>query len=376
MERSTIITLESLDEPDTVPILGFNTVNFWTVVGPLCGGLMLGVFLDLGILSLALGLIGFVIGLAVVYASPPYLNILEAVSVWRYYLSRNTEVKNVDEAAAAVEDSLVTGIGTEEATQEFVGVTRYYPSLGIIKRDDGTYATAIKITPPNLDFSSGDELRIAQRMGDFVNEQLTFDLELWITTTPFPIRAYIDNLRERRKSGDVQSKPIMDALLDEQIQRRPEQLRASGTQLTAFYLIVELDEDTVTTSTGSEQTPMERLSTIPILGIVPEIFINVSDEKTELERTGEILRELTERTETVRQGLFDDIEAYSATQVSLAEWVLLLQRFYKGRESPGEATIRRQAVQTATFDDGTDADSHQTDESDGTQHNSPYGEPR
>lgn len=373
MERSTIITLESLDEPDTVPILGFNTVNFWTVVGPLCGGLMLGVFLELGVLSLALGVLGCVVGLVIVYAAPPYLNILEAVSVWRYYLRRDTEVRNVTEAAAAVEDSLVTGIGTEEATQEFVGVTRYYPSLGIIERDDGTYATAIKITPPNLDFSTGDELRIAQRMGDFVNEQLTFDLELWITTTPFPITEYINTLRERRESADVQSKPIMDALLDEQIQRRPEQLRASGTQLTEFYLVIELDESTVTTSTGSEQTPVERLSTIPILGIVPEIFINVSDEKTELERTGEILRELTERTETVRQGLFDDIEAYSATQVSLAEWVLLLQRFYKGREPAGEATIRRQSVQTATFDDGEGSDSSPADESGDTQQPSSHG---
>lgn len=357
MEKRNIITIESLEEPNTIPVLGIETINFWTMFGPIIAGPIVGALFGTALIGFIIGFIGSFVGIAAVYATPPHLNIKQAYQVWKTFAKKNTDVYAA--ASEVSDESLLASFKLDESTRDFLEIERYYPEIGVVKNTDGDYLGGIKLNPPNMDFSEGGEIRTAELVGGFHNEQMSFDTQLYITTEPFPLDEYIDNLKSRRESQEVQEKPIMEALLDEQIELRPKQLEQKGTQMTEFYLIVKVPADTISTSTTRERTPIERLSDIPVLGIFAEIFINISSNKSDLEEHGESLRELQDRLQTVQRGLVGSLEGWDGHQITLAEWMFYIQRMGKGREVPGKPNIRQQPVNT-TPSTGTGVSDHES----------------
>lgn len=363
-------SVNTLEKPESVTVLGiqtgFTTQDFAVGVGAPFVALVLGVFLGIPAhfiipIVVTVGTISMIL----VFAAPTYLDIMEFVSTIRYYLRNNGTVDNVvtETVADDPDDALVRNFKTASTTREMTGVHRFYPNANVLERDDGHYVGALRVSPPNRDFDTREDfVSVAKTIKERLNKNIDFGFQFYITTRPFPIEVYVEELEARLEDEDIQSKPIMEAVLEEKIEKRPDALEQKGTELPHYYLIVSAAPRDVDINTTGTESPVKRLMDIPVLGLFFEIFSNIQSDVEQHQREAKLIERVQNRLSRLDQAIVRPNDEFSSEVVSTTEWTELLHTYWTGREqvapnsreqpaSAGVADIPQVSEQVSANDD-------------------------
>nr|WP_321169713.1 hypothetical protein [Halobaculum salinum] len=283
-----------------------------------------------------------------VVASPSHL----PASTWlgdvaRYYLGRPHitfaapagESAGTDEALHRTDGGIVQyrPFTPAERTQELTHLERAWPGASAIERDDGTMVAMLAIEPANMDFAmSGDWATRQATAETFANNELDFPLTLHTTTRPFPVTRLVDQIEDRLTDEDVTDNAVFRDLLEEYRDRRPEQL--ADTQQIQYYLGVEVAPFEVYNRDRDERSPAERLSRIPLLGLLFTPFVTRRERFTEAELRAKQFEHLDRRCRTVETELVSSTAGWSARRLDTPDLFLLAMDFWNGEpHAYGEA---------------------------------------
>lgn len=345
-------TLDALTEPNEVPILGLAASDFWAITAPAAAGILLTALLRLGLAGVALTVFLMIAGGVLVYVAPGYLNVKEWLHTVWYYTKQPIEVNNIASPGKASDDSLLEQAQATHSTSEFTKVRRFYQETKAVERTDGRLAGAIKIEPPNMDFATPDDwVRVMAACEEWANKSLEpdFEIQLYVTTRSFPIEDYIENLQQRLGDEDVRENPVFEAMIQETIQQRPQQIKDAGTELPHFYMIVDVGEGDIANPAGGDKSPLQKLADVPILGIPVELFTSLRGGVTERKQRAQMGTQLERKLQRIESNLIQGIEGYESRRVPVHEWAAMLRHFWEGEEpefSADDQQIRTQPAVT------------------------------
>lgn len=328
------VTLESLKEKPTLPIVQWNSRNTWFVLG--CGVIGGGIAVELG-LGLAggipLALVCLYLGYDLVRSTPPYCNVTDWIKTNLRYWRRPAKYANTAEALLEVDNTIRAAIKTPETTREVTGVKRFYPPHGIIERDDRSYAMMLRYTPPNMDFSTEQEFNsLMDTIAKGYNNTVDFDITLHNTTRPVDMESYFERLAERMDDPDAEQNEVFKAILQEMKEDRRRMLQQSNTEIVHFYIIISVHEDEVDDVVGGDDDAEERSRLF-------SIFSQDGDEDSEAEKVKErrIKKMLDERARTVQSlvtGGSEILEDASIDRVPTTEAAGVLESYWTGNNVP------------------------------------------
>lgn len=337
-------TLESLQKPNVVPVLGLDASDFWAITAPAGAGILLTALLRLGATGIVLtGLLMFCGGI-LVYISPGYVNVKEWIHTVWYYTKQPAEINNVSSPAESDNSSLRDAVQEDRSTSEFTNVQRFYPEKDAIERTDDRLVGALKIEPPNMDFATPDDwVRVMTACEEWVNKSLEpgFEVQLYVTTRSFPIDAYIENLQHRLSDEDVRKNAVFEAMIQETIEQRPLQLQDAGTEVPHFYMIVDVGEDDISNPAGGDKSPLQKLVDIPIVGIPIELVTSIRGDVTERRQRVQMGTQLERKLQRIESNLIQGIEGYDSRRVPIEEWVAMLGHFWEGEEPDFDSEERQ-----------------------------------
>ncbi|WP_435180959.1 hypothetical protein [Halorussus sp. AFM4] len=326
-------TLESLQQPNEIPYLGIEAPDFWAVAGSAGVGITLTALLELGAFGVALTIFLTVAGGTLVYVTPSYLNVRQWIKTAAYYVKQPGEINNVSNATLEANDNIIRQYQLDKATRDTTHIKRFYPARDALERDDGQLVGAVKLEPPNMDFAEAEDwAQVTRTCADWVNKNLDFDVQVYVTTRSFPIGDYINSLIDRLRDPDVNDNPVLQALIQEQIETRPQQLADSGTELVHFYIIIPVDRAEVINPEGGDKTALEKLAEIPFLGILFAAFASYREDLTEQKRRARMFDKLNHRTQSIESNLVQEISGFDSRRVPVEEWIAMNEHFWEGIE--------------------------------------------
>jgi len=349
-------TIDSLRKPDKVTVLGFQT-NFESKDLAIGFGLPLGTFLFMVISNMPLMVtvpsVVFVgtISLSLMFAAPGYLNVGEFLSTIRYHIKHRGVVDNSVKAAVAddVEGGILREFKTDETTREMTNIRRFYPEAHILERTDGHYVGALRIEPPNRDFDDSEDFaRVANTIKEQLNKNIDFEFQFYVTTRPFPIEDYVSKLEERLEDEDIQSKPIMEAILQEKVQRRPEDLKERGTELPHYYLVASVGPRSIEMEKSGTTSPIERMVDIPVLGLFFEMMTNIRSDVEDHQREVRMIKKVRQRLSRLDASIVQPNSEFESHPVSVAEWSEIVHSFWTGNDGVGPEIRQQSAVASVT----------------------------
>jgi hypothetical protein len=362
-------TLDGTDEPDIIPFLGIPTSDLWLLIG--IPGIILfsGLALDQRVLGIVAGGLAFAGVGAIIYATPTFLTTRDWLRVLRgHYTTANThENRVVRDVDLGDPGSFFERFQTDQSTRELTHIDHVYPGRGVIERDDGQLVAALELDPPNQDFagSRGWE-HVAAQAAEFANNALDFELQVYLTTQQFDIDDYTNTLADRLEDNEVRDHAILNAVVQDTIESRPQELEDAGTSPVHAYMIVSVDRTDVIMDSGStESSGFAKLGEIPLLGIPFQVASSMREGLSDAREHALMLSRLDSRLMTIRTEFVNEIEGADARQLSVGEWLALAEEFWQGSErhdhpeklvrsspaitaSPGQATAH---VTTASAGD-------------------------
>ncbi|QLG28978.1 hypothetical protein HUG10_16180 [Halorarum halophilum] len=332
--------MDAIGEESRLPIINIPEGDVYVLVGFPTVGLLLGGLTGIDVLVLPLVLLGILTGVAAVVASPSHL----PAGTWlgdvaRYYLARPRVTvaaptgHSSDEANAARQtDGGVreySPFTPDERTQDLTGLERAWPGAGAIEQSDGTMVGMLQLDPANMDFAMSGDWASRQAVAEkFANNDLDFPLTLHATTRPFPVEQLIDQIDDRLMDDDVAANPVFRELLEEYRERRPADL--AETQQLHYYLGVEVTPFEVYNRHTDERPPAERLSRIPVLGVLVTPFVTRRERLTEGELRAELFDLLDRRCRAVETELVGATGGWSSHRLDTPELYLLAMEFWNG----------------------------------------------
>jgi hypothetical protein len=353
--------MNQLGEENRIPVLNVAEGDIGVLFGFPIGGLLIASVLGADILLVPLALLGLTVGTAVVYAAPTQLTAWHWLrDIGRFYLRRPrvTHSYPPDSDHDATEGGLVqyTPFTPAERTQDLTNVERAWPGAGAIQRTDGTMEAFVEVEPANMDFAmSGDWQAVQEAGAEFANSELEFPLTFHATTRSFPVDRLVEQLDDRLSDSDVRENSAFQELLTEYRERRPADL--DDTQQLRYYIGVEVDRLEVYNRYEQERTPGEKLSEIPVFGLLFRPFVARQHDLDDAEVQAAMFEKLDERIRTVRSEFIENVSGWSATRLSTLELFLLTTEFWNGEEhDPAVASdlIREEpALQREPRDDDT-----------------------
>lgn len=356
--------MNQLGEENRIPVLNVAEGDIGVLFGFPIAGLLIASVLGADFLLVPLALLGLTVGTAVVYAAPAQVTAWRWLrDVGRFYLRRPrvTHSHPPDSDHDATEGGLVqyTPFTPAERTQDLTNVQRAWPGAGAIQRTDGTMEAFIEVEPANMDFAmSGDWQAVQEAGAEFANSELEFPLTFHATTRAFPVDRLVEQLDDRLSDPDVRDNPAFEELLAEYRERRPADL--ADTQQLRYYLGVEVDRLEVYNRYEQERTPGEKLSEIPVVGLLFTPFIARRHDLDDAEVQVAMFEKLDERIRTVRSEFIETVAGWSATRLSTLELFLLNMEFWNGEEYDAEGaadSIREEpAIQRASREDEVGGD--------------------
>jgi hypothetical protein len=325
--------MDTLGADRQLPIVGIDERDLYVLVSFPIAGLMGGAALGVDALVFPLVCVGFAIGVAVVYAAPRQL----PASTWladvaHFYLRRPKTTLH-----AAVGDDTANEGGVprpfviDEQTQELTALKRAWPGHGAVERGDGTMEAYVELTPGNMDFAMADDWAARQAVGEaFADQELTFQLTLYTTTDPYPAATLVDQLDARLADPDVAATESLRALIAAYRDQRPAEL--ADTHRVRYFLGVTVAPIEVYERHPDERTPAERLSMLPIVGVLATPFVTRRDRLTEAELRGAQLEKLRERVRTVETEFVGKLSDCTARRLTTAELLGLATQFWTGSD--------------------------------------------
>jgi hypothetical protein len=346
----TLQTAPSFDKPDEITIFGFNTgyqkVDMTVGLGIPLIVLVWGFITTAPIWVLIPAvLITASITLSIVTMAPDYLNIKEYLRTIKYYLKQPNTVDNTVTATIPEDNpEYLQHVGVEQSTRDIVGIDSFFTEAKAVKREDGHYAAALRVKPPNRDFDGERTFKkIAHRIKENTNSKVNFKFQFYVTTRKFPIETFISKLTERLDDKDIQERPIMEAILRDTIDTRPEDLKERGTELPHYYLITTVDTRDINYSESGTTSPIEQLTQAPVIGYIAEMVVNIQDDAEEHKREAKTIEMLHRRLYTLKSVIVQSADDLESEPVTAVEWAELLQTLWTGEDS-GEHTLRKHGV--------------------------------
>ncbi|RLM94335.1 hypothetical protein [Haloarcula sp. Atlit-7R] len=350
-------TIDSLDKPDKITFLGWQT-SFETADIAVGLGLPLMVFLFLTINDVSVMFTAPIVlfvatcSLTLIFAAPSYLNVSEYLSTLRFYFKRKGVVDNTSTESVPddIEDGLLREFKADETTREMTQIKRFYPNAHVVERTDGNYLAALRIEAPNRDFDSADDFAsLAMDIGEQANKNVDFYFQFYVTTRPFPIEDYISELEARLDDEDIQTKPIMEAILKEKIERRPEDLKQRGTEIPHYYLICKVSPRDINIEKSGTKSPIERMVDIPVIGFFFEILTNIRSEVEDHQREVRMLQQVRRKVSKLDNACVQSHGEFESRPVSSAEYSEIMHSFWTG-ENRASPEIRQQGAVTGVTD--------------------------
>lgn len=341
--------MRSLDADRRLPIVGVYERDLYVLLSFPIAGLVAGAALGVEPLVFPLVCVGFAIGVAVVYAAPRQL----PASTWlhdmgRFYLRRPRITLHEAVAAASTPDpddstTVPQPFVVDEHTQELTALKRAWPGHGAVERTDGRMEAFIELTPGNMDFAMVDDWATRQAAGEaFANQELTFELTLYTTTDPYPAATLVEQLDARLADPAVHTNESLRALIAAYRDQRPAEL--AETQQVRYVLGVSVAPFEVYERHPEERTPAERLTLLPVVGILATPFVTRRDRLTEAELRGAQLAKLRERLRTVETEFVAKTSDCTARRLSTAEIVGLATQFWNGTDLDAAPVADRAGV--------------------------------
>ncbi len=326
--------MDSLGADRKLPIIGIDERDLYVLVSFPIAGLVGGAALGVETLVLPLVCAGLAAGVAIVYAAPRQL----PASTWladvaHFYLRRPRTTLHAAVAAETPNDT--DGVSrpfvVDEATQELTALKRAWPGHGAIERTDGTMEAYVELTPGNMDFAMADDWAARQAVGEaFADQELTFTLTLYTTTDPYPAATLVDQLDARLADPEVTANESLRALIAAYRDQRPADL--ANTHRVRYFLGVEVAPFEVYERNPDERTPAERLSTLPVVGVLAMPFVTRRDRLTDAELRGAQLEKLRDRVRTVETEFVGKLSDCTARRLSTAELLGLATQFWNGTD--------------------------------------------
>ncbi|TKX86562.1 hypothetical protein EXE43_07700 [Halorubrum sp. SS5] len=325
--------MDTLGADRRLPIVGIDERDLYVLVSFPIAGLVGGAALGMDALVFPLICVGLAVGVAVVYAAPRQLS----ASTWladvgHFYLRRPRTTLHAAAANEATEtDGVPQPFVVDEQTQELTALKRAWPGHGAIERTDGTMETYVELTPGNMDFAMADDWAARQAVGEaFADQELSFKLTLYTTTDPYPAATLVDQLDSRLADPDVAATESLRALIAAYRDQRPAEL--ADTHRVRYFLGVEVTPIEVYERHPDERTPAERLSTLPVVGLLATPFVTRRDRLTEAELRGAQLEKLRERVRTVETEFVGKLSDCTARRLTTAELLGLATQFWTGSD--------------------------------------------
>ncbi|WP_207592021.1 hypothetical protein [Halomontanus rarus] len=335
--------MNELYEENLIPIVNLEEGDVYVLLGFPTAGLLLGGLSSLDALVWPLTLLGVVVGVAAVYASPSHLSGSRwLLDVYRYYCKRPQVTYNVPDEDGHVrtqpdtthnEGGLInyTPFAPDERTQDLTNVERAWPGARAIERPDGSMEAFLEIDPGNMDFAmSGDWARAQEKAAEFANTELDFRLKFHVTTRPFPVADLVDQIDDRLTDDDVVTNPIFEELLGEYRDQRPRDLE--GTQQFRYFIGVQVSPFDVYSRHRDERSPAEQLTDLPVIGILFNPFVTRRENLSDAELRAKMFEKLDRRCRTVKTELVQKEPGWSARRLTTVELFLLTVEFWTGDE--------------------------------------------
>lgn len=357
-----------IGEKEYVPYVGWEWGDAYLPLGGLFAGMILGIHLISGPLTLIGPFFGLFVGFIILRASPSHVPATTWIKdMWRYAL-RPKEIYS----ASANSDSEVRNSGglknltpfkPDSRTEDLTDIKRAWPGAGAVLRTDGMIEGIIEIEPPNMDFAPEGSWASNQQTGKrHANEELPShpELKLHGTTEPFRIEELQERLDSRLADATVQERPVLRELIEELRDYRPQKMDERGTQQIRCFTVVSVAPEEATTKYQGEPTPGEKLYTTPLVGPLFRLIghltglgPNESQSYTESELHQEMIEALHERMDTIENELFGNMNGFDTRQLSTAEVFSWGARFWNGNKEAHrevEGILREQPISRAAKD--------------------------
>ena len=349
------------DLNDNDQYLGYRTADLLAALVP--AGVML--FLSQSILPSSMAgyqpfmiIGGLLIGVTMLFLTPNHLTVREWTESIVHHLRRPDRVRHLSmdyDNVREQKDHNMEARAWEvnQRTQELTRVKRVHVDAGAIERYDDTMVGAIKVEPANMALASSDRWRrMVEQWKSFINHNLEFPIQIYCTTSVFPVDDYLNQYRSRRSDADIENKPIMESLLEDFLEWYPEYLTWQGTNRREYYIIVTAEEEELRQSDIGEKTVLEKLSEVPGIGKYIDRLRASRDDRTEGEIEAALLKAVEQRCRTVAKQGIGDLKGCEATRVTGVELAVLIKEFWESEEveigADGENFRTQPAV---TYDD-------------------------
>lgn len=330
------IPVLNLQEGDAAVVFVFGMVGLFVV--PLIASVA---GMEVGVVPLVAMIVGLCFGGGLVYVTPEHLTAAEWLgSAWRFlkrpsvtlHAPEQPSLNARENAAEPNEGGLAnyTPFAPTERTQDLVNLERAWPGVGAIERPDGAMEAYVEIEPDNMDFAmTEDWAQLQATAAEFANNELGFALTFHASTQAFPVEDIVDRIDDRMADEDVQQNPIFQELLEEYRDERPAEMRRRGIQEVRYYLGVRVDRLEVYNEYDDDaSTPLERLTEIPVVGVLFNPFVTRRKNLTEDEHRVEMFDLLDERIRAVQTELIQNVSGWSSRRLSTVELFLLSMSFW------------------------------------------------
>jgi hypothetical protein len=241
-----------------------------------------------------------------VYLAPSYLTSFEWVETIVGFYTDDREISH------------------QEAT-EYTHLQRIHPRRNALERTDGTLVTLVQVMPPSMALATDEEwAEKASAFEDFLNTSVTFPIQVFSTTHPFPVESHLDPYEARRSDPDVKANPRLDALIEQYIAWYREEVDARQMTIRDHYVVVPVSPEAV----HFEQSSLtQKFARLPVVGVIVRGWF--APPKAEERRA--MLAELDRRARRIETGL-REIEGCDADRVDAATAAEVLAEFWAGQD--------------------------------------------
>jgi hypothetical protein len=319
----------------------------------------------------ALAFVGLLVGAVAVYATPDHMTASEWVSTYAHHFRRPEEVEHVRydfESVREQTDFPESGaFEVGQRTQELTDVKRVHKDRDAVERLDGTFVGAVRVEPANMALATDRRWREnVSAFADFFNNSVEWSLQMYSTTSEFPIDDYLRRRERRLDDDDVAGNPVFRRLIEEWLDWYPRELEARGTNIREHYIIVPVRRDEVV-GNGDEGGLLDTLAGVPVVGGVFGLLAS-GDGMTEEEIRARVLDELDERLRMVENEGVQKLDGCRAHRLEASGLARILAEFWEGEPAEFgdmDGVLRENPVVVGDFDmNGAEKETAEDEETD------------
>lgn len=255
-------------------------------------------------LAVPLAGVGIAVGLLFVYLTPAYTS----AGAWiAQFLRFRTNPRRLD----------------HEPATHHTHVARVHHDLEAIERTDGALLGVLAVDPPSMALATAaDWRRTAEAFANVCNTVVEFPIQLYATTTPFPVAAYLAHFEARLDDADVKANPRLAALIEDYLDWYAAEIDDRRVTIREHYVVVPVADHEVDFDPESH---LAKLGRLPLLGLLVRAAFGPGPE----ERRAALAAALDLRLARLEHAL-RGIDGLAAHRVSAVDAARLVGEFWTG----------------------------------------------